>query len=131
MDNFKTKILVVDDEPISALILKEHLEAAGYAVVTAKSGLEAWQALTTSIHNFALVIADRIMPGMDGIELTRLIRTNIAFKNIPVIMLTGSAEKDEQKAALKSGVFDFLLKPIEPTLLFKVTERALRDGRIY
>ena len=129
MDNFKTKILVVDDEPLSALVLKELLEKIGYEVIIAENGMQAWDKLTESNYNIALVIADRMMPGIDGVELTRMIRNNMAFKNVPVIMLTGDADRDEQKAALESGIFDFLLKPIEPELLYKVTERALRDGR--
>lgn len=130
MDNFKTKVLVVEDDPISALMLKEHLESAGYVVHTTENGEQAWDTLTCSTHNFALVIADRMMPKMDGIELTRLIRANAVFSNLPVVMLTSAAEKEEVIAAVKGGVYDFLLKPIEPGLILKVAERALRDNQL-
>ncbi|CAM4445712.1 MAG: Chemotaxis protein CheY [Legionellaceae bacterium] len=130
MDNFKIKILVVEDDPFSALILKEQLEQANYFVLIAEDGEAAWQLLNRGEHNFSLVIADRMMPKMDGIALTKLIRANPLFSNLPVIMLTSAAEKKEVIAAIKGGVYDFLLKPIEPGLILKVAERALRDQRI-
>jgi len=128
MDNFKTKVLVVEDDTISALILKDHLEGAGYFVFISEDGEHAWNTLLQGTHNFSLVIADRMMPKMDGIELTKRIRNHALFSNLPVVMLTSAAEKEEVIAAVKGGVYDFLLKPIEPSLILKVAERALRES---
>ena len=129
MDIHKIKVLIVEDDSISSETLKKHLEDAGYSVFTAENGKHAWDMLLQAEHNFSLIVADRMMPKMDGVELTKLIRGNPIFSNLPVVMLTGAAEKEEVIAAVKGGVYDFLLKPIEPGLILKVVERALRESR--
>lgn len=121
------KVLVVDDDSIAVEVLTAHLESEGFTVVTAHNGVKAWELLTESPHNFSAVIADRMMPVMDGIELTRKIQSQPAFKKLPVIMLTSAAEKEEVIAAVKGGVFDFLMKPIEKDLLLLVIKRAINS----
>jgi len=121
----KTKVLVVDDDPGVLKILEEYLSGDEYMCVLADSGDKAWELMTKSLHNFSVVIADRMMPGLDGVQLTRRIRSNPAFVNIPVIMLTSTAERQEVIDAVQGGVFDFLLKPVEKNLLLLVLRRAL------
>lgn len=122
----KNKILVVDDDPIILTLLKDYLDEAGYTIITANNAASAWDLLTKSLHNFAAVITDRMMPDMDGTDLTRKIKGQSAFKDLPVIMLTSAAEKDEVIAAHRGGIFDFLMKPIEKDLLLMVVKRALQ-----
>src|SRR5579863_3985543 len=93
MNAIKPKILIVDDEPLILKLLSEFLEPT-YSVITADSGEKAWQLLTESSHNFSAVITDRMMPDMNGVELTRKIHAQPAFKKTPVIMLTSQAEKE-------------------------------------
>lgn len=121
----KYKILVVDDDAGILALLTDYLEEADYTVITANNAHSAWDMLTKSLHNFAVVITDRMMPDMDGTDLTRKIKSQTAFKDLPVIMLTSAAEKEEMIAAHRGGIFDFLMKPIEKKLLLLVVKRAL------
>lgn len=122
----KSKLLIVDDDPISLRVLSEYLRGANYGFVAAENGQQAWEILQKSPQEFALVIADRIMPKMHGMELLAQMRQHQTLKNIPLIMLTGEVEKDEMVAAIKAGVFDFLHKPIEKELLLAVLKRVLQ-----
>ena len=124
------KILVVDDDQLVRDVLSIHLSEAGFVPVPAASAEEAWQLLTDGKHLVAAAIVDRMMPGTDGIALTKKIKTNPAFANIPVIMLTSAAEKNQMIDAVQGGVFDFLLKPVEKELLMLVLKRAIGISQI-
>lgn len=119
------KILVVDDDTVSLMVVANHLEAANYRCVTAQHGLEAWEILQKTPQAFQLILTDRIMPHLHGLELLTKMQQHSVLKNIPLIMLTGEAEKAELLAAIKAGVFDFLYKPVEKELLLSVVKRAL------
>jgi len=121
----KPKVLIVDDDPVSLTLLGGFLQPAGYRIVSAKDGAEAWELLTNSSHNFAAVVADRVMPEMDGIELTYKMREQPAFRRTPIIMLTAYPGRDEQISAIQGGVYDYLMKPIDQDLLLLVLKRAL------
>ena len=111
-------ILFVDDEPIAHKVVKEHLN--GWNVEYASSGGEALEILKRG--NIQIVIADIVMPGMDGIELIREIkRTNPV---IQVILVTASDETRNIMRALEAGASDFLLKPLEKKDLEEALELA-------
>lgn len=122
----KPKLLIVDDDPISLRVLSEYLQDGNYAFFTAENGQQAWEILQKFPQEFALVIADRIMPKMHGLQLLAQMRKHEILKNTPLVMLTGEAEKEEIVVAIKAGVFDFLHKPIEKELLLAVLNRALQ-----
>lgn len=119
------KILVVDDEPISLTVIRHHLETADYTVVCTTSGKEAWQLLTNSPFDYGLVISDRVMPGVDGLELLQKMMQDTYLSKIPLVMTTGICEKEEMIEAIHAGAYDFLFKPIEKDLLLAVVNRAL------
>lgn len=121
----KYRILIADDDPISLHVIKKYLATAEYDVIAVQDGREAWKLLQESPENFAVVIADRIMPHLHGVDLLKLMQNNALLKKVPVIMITGIAEKEETVAALKGGVFDFLFKPVEKELLLAVVKKAL------
>lgn len=121
----KAKILIVDDDSMVRTILSTNLQESGFHPIEADSGESAWRLLTGGEHHFAAAIIDRMMPNMDGTSLTKRIKSNPAFANIPVIMLTSAAERGEMIDAVQGGVFDFLLKPVEPDLLSMVLRRAI------
>lgn len=123
--SINSKLLIIDDDLISLHVLGEYLHAANYEFIAAENGQQAWELLQNSPAEFAVVIVDRIMPKMHGLELLAKMRQHEILKNIPVIMLTGEAEKDEIIAAMRAGVFDFLHKPIEKELLLAVLKRAV------
>lgn len=125
----KAKLLLVDDDPISLQVLMHFLHDR-YHFATAENGLQAWEMLQAEPGKFAVVIADRIMPKLHGLQLLEKMRMRTDLKNIPFILLTGEAEKEEQIAAIKAGIFDFLYKPVAADLLLSVIERALNVRKI-
>lgn len=120
------KILLIDDDPISLQVLINYLRNH-YEFATAADGLQAWEMLQAKPHDFAVVIADRIMPKLHGLQLLAKMQTHADLQKIPLILLTGEAEKAEQIAAIKAGIFDFLYKPINEQLLVSVLKRALKN----
>ena len=125
MRNFK-KILLVDDEPISLHILGEFLKEADFPYEEAENGREALAKLQAAPDDYSIVVMDRIMPYMSGMEMLREMQNSSEFNKIPVIMLTGLGEKEDIIDAVKAGVFDYLTKPVEKELLIKLIERALK-----
>lgn len=123
--SFSPKILVVDDDPMVRSIISVNLIEKGFLPLEADSGESAWHLLTSGEHHFSAAIVDRMMPNMDGTSLTKRIKSNPAFASVPVIMLTSAAERGEMIDAVQGGVFDFLLKPVEPELLSMVLKRAI------
>jgi len=103
------KILVVDDDKTTRKLLSLYLKAKGYEVVTAENGLDAMEKLGT--ENINLVVTDMNMPYMDGIELTKHLRADDSWKDIPILMVTTEADDDERKKAYEMGVDDYLVKP--------------------
>lgn len=125
MTQNKTEILLVDDDPIILKVLTEYLHEAGYKTMTAENGDVAWKLLNKDLNRFSLMIVDRVMPILDGINLLYKIKMTPALHYMPIIMLTNHAERQEVGVAIAAGVFDFLYKPIEKDLLLMVVKRAL------
>jgi DNA-binding response OmpR family regulator len=103
------KILVVDDDKTTRKLLSLYLKAKGYEVVTAENGLDAMEKLGT--ENINLVVTDMNMPYMDGIELTKNLRADDSWKDLPILMVTTEADDDERRKAYETGVDDYLVKP--------------------
>ena len=103
------KILVVDDDKTTRKLLGLYLKAKGYEVVSAENGLDAMEKLGT--ENINLVVTDMNMPYMDGIELTKNLRADENWKDLPIVMVTTEADEDEKKRAFETGVDDYLVKP--------------------
>jgi diguanylate cyclase (GGDEF)-like protein len=108
-DSSPSRILVVDDEPHIAQILKFTLEKAGYQVFTAEDG----QAALEKIEELqpSLVILDVMMPVMDGYQVCRKMREDFKMNQIPVIMLSAKGELPERVKGLEGGANDYLIKP--------------------
>jgi two-component system, chemotaxis family, chemotaxis protein CheY len=106
-------ILIVDDNQHMRGILKELLRAAGvYDIKEASDPLEAFEYMKSSLVDLLLV--DLAMPLMDGVEFTRMVRTNENSPNhfLPIIMITGHSERSRVNAARDAGVNEFLVKPV-------------------
>ena len=113
------RLLVVDDDSRNVRLLETILKAAGYAVATADSGLAALEQVERAPPD--LVLLDVMMPGMDGFEVVRRLKSAEATKTIPVIMLTALDDRDSRLHALNAGAEDFLTKPVDrPELLTRV-----------
>jgi two-component system response regulator HydG len=118
---FQGRVLVVDDEPAQVMLASEILAPEGHAVETALSGREALEQL--SDKSFDLVVADLMMPGMDGFELLQ--RVGESWPDVPVIFLTGHADVASAVEAIKQGAENYLTKPFDVDRLKVVVKRAL------
>jgi PAS domain S-box-containing protein len=121
-------ILLAEDSHVTRSMVKTWLERAGCQVVEARDGLEAWEHFTKGPHRgqFALVLTDVVMPKMDGLELTQLLRKS--DPSLPIAILTSNEDKDTVKAALNLGVNEFLNKPFEAAELVQCVEHLLAVG---
>jgi DNA-binding response OmpR family regulator len=119
-------ILVVDDEPRIAHLVRDYLEAAGYAVVLAYDGREALAAFRHEKPR--LVVLDLMLPGMDGLDVARAIRKE---RETPIIMLTARVEEADKLVGLELGADDYVTKPFSPRELVARVRAVLRrsEGR--
>lgn len=112
----KPKILIVDDRPENLLSLEILFENEPYEIITALSGNEALAAIIT--HDFAVVLLDVQMPGMDGFETAELMRSNKKTAHIPIIFVTAiSKEKKHIFKGYESGAVDYLFKPLDQDII--------------
>ena len=117
IDDYRCKILVVDDTPANRVAFANVLaQLENVEIIYASSGEEALALLLR--HHFSVVLLDVHMPGMDGYEVAKLISRTKAHQHIPIMMVTayGSSTKDIVKA-YECGAIDYITKPIEPLIL--------------
>lgn len=109
------KILVVDDDQKLLSILSLHLRAAGFEVALARDGAEAIHHAQNHLPD--IIVMDITMPGLDGIEATRRLRTDERTEHIPIIILTGKTSTNDLVLALDAGAQEYLTKPFDMTEL--------------
>ena len=115
-------ILVVDDEKMLRKLVGDYLRRSGFEVIEAGDGMEA-------LHKFeehpetALIILDVMMPGMDGMQVTKEIRRN---SKVPIIMLTARSEEQDELTGFDLGIDEYVTKPFSPKTLVARVEAILR-----
>jgi CheY-like chemotaxis protein len=119
----KTKLLVVDDEPLSIEILGKVL-GDKYEILAALCGEDALKISTTCLPD--LIMLDISMPGMDGYEVCRRLKEKESTRNIPVIFITALEGDEREEQGLALGANDYLPKSLNPTLLKLRIERNLK-----
>jgi len=123
------KILVVDDTSHNVTLLCDLVAAQGYVTVAASSGPEALAKVASEAPQ--LVLLDVVMPGMDGYEVCRAIRSDPKTAVLPVVMVTAREPADERVRGLEAGADDFLAKPINPDELLARVRSLLRIKTLY
>jgi diguanylate cyclase (GGDEF)-like protein/PAS domain S-box-containing protein len=108
-------VLVAEDDPLSARILRRALESLGHSVTVVTDGESAWDAVRE--RSFRIVISDWMMPRLDGVELCRRVRAAENESYTYIMLLTSRNERDDRIEALQAGVDDFLSKPLDRTEL--------------
>lgn len=117
-------VLVVDDQDLVRSAASAALKKQGFDILEAANGADGLKvALQEKPH---LIIADTVMPRMDGYEMFRAIQANLEIKHIPVIALSSKSAAEEEAKLLEMGYFDFIAKPINPVRLVARTKHALR-----
>jgi CheY-like chemotaxis protein len=118
------RVLVVDDDIRNIFALNSLLERHNMEVINANNGQDAIR-LIQSTPDLALVLMDIMMPEMDGYETIRRIRTEPAFKRLPIIALTAKAMKGDREKCLEAGASDYVAKPVNTEQLLSLVRMWL------
>lgn len=124
----KPRLLVADDEPFNLEILGEFLGSSGYVLDQVEDGQAAWARLQEGKH-YDAVILDRMMPGMDGMEVLRRMKAHEKLSAIPVIFQTAMGDRQHIAEGLSRGAYYYLIKPFDRSVLLAVVGAAVEEGR--
>ena len=117
-------ILAVDDSVSMRQMVTFTLKNAGFDVVDAVDGEDAWEKATE--RSFHLVLTDQNMPRLDGIGLTKRLRGNATYKTIPILILTTESSDQMKQAGRAAGATGWLVKPFDPVKLIEVIRKVLK-----
>ncbi len=118
------KIMIIDDEPINLKVSKKYLETAGYSNFVITSDDEHAEAMVVA-EKPDLVLLDVMMPNVCGLDILAALRGAAVTRNIPVLILTASTDRETKLLALQRGATDFLAKPVDPSELIPRVRNAL------
>src|SRR5450631_3350673 len=120
MNQRMVRILCVDNEPLNLSLLEAMLSPRGYDVVSALNGPEALEKIQTERIDICLL--DVMMPGIDGFEVCRRIKSDDLHRNIPVVMITSLVDTENRVRGIEAGAEDFISKPFDSTeVLARIT----------
>lgn len=125
----RERILLIEDEPDIAEVLQYNLEKEGFAVETARRGDTGLEAVRRETPD--LILLDLMLPGLDGLELTRLLKRDDGTARVPIVMLTARGEEVDRIVGLELGADDYISKPFSPrevVLRVKAVLRRLQPG---
>ena len=108
----RVKLLIAEDDPTSLLLVSALARKWNYEAVTVRDGLEAWQALEADA--LPLAILGREMPGLDGLEICRRVRTSPKLASTYLILVTSEGAREEIVKGLEAGADDYVTKPFHP-----------------
>src|SRR4051794_23398387 len=117
-------ILVVDDEPGIVTVVRDYLDRAGFRVLTAGDGPAALRLARAERPN--LLVLDLMLPGLDGLDITRALRQDPRTHRLPIIMLTARVEESDRLVGLELGADDYVTKPFSPRELVARVRAVLR-----
>jgi two-component system alkaline phosphatase synthesis response regulator PhoP len=120
----KKKILVVDDEEDILELVRYNLAREGYKILCASSGEDGLKAAKAEKPN--LIVLDLMLPGIDGLDVTRRLKADDATRKIPIVMLTAKGEESDIVTGLELGAEDYITKPFSPRVLVARVKAALR-----
>ena len=120
-------ILAVDDDPVNLEIIEATFEDTGYDLRCVDGGKRALEALNDENLSIDLVILDRMMPDVDGLEVLRKMKENPRLERTPVVMQTAAAAPEQVAEGLRAGAYYYLTKPYAPAALRTIVRAALED----
>ena len=119
------QILLVDDDELCLKILSKYLDEAQYTYVTCKDGQLAWDYLQHDPDKFFVVLSDRIMPNLHGLQL--LAKMQKEGIDLPLVLFSGVASKEERCEAIAHGAYDFFYKPLSKELLLALLKKIKKQ----
>ena len=127
-----TRVMVVDDSPTIRELIALNLGLEGYDVVTAEDGQQCLRLLAEVVAGRApapqLLCLDVVMPGLDGVELTAKLKATPAMSEIPILIVSASAQRRDFELAQGAGADGYLTKPFAPEDLLAEVERLIAGG---
>jgi CheY-like chemotaxis protein len=121
-----SRILIVDDNPVNLKLAADVLEAAGFAIDRAVDAEQAQRVLDSTVPD--LILMDIALPGMDGLTLTRILKADSRFEDIPIVALTASAMKGDDQKAFAAGCKSYITKPIDTRKFVQQVQAFLDPG---
>jgi len=122
-----SRILIVDDNPVNLKLAADVLESAGFAIERAVDAEQAQQVLGGTVPD--LILMDIALPGMDGLTLTRKLKADPRFATVPIVALTASAMKGDDRKALEAGCSGYITKPLDTRKLAQQLQTILASGQ--
>jgi len=123
----RAHVLIVEDNDADRALLEAHLSADGFETDFAVDGLEAWDVLDHHPDRYDLVLLDRTMPRMDGLQLLRRIKGDHRFLILPVILQSARVGREEVIEGIRAGAYYYLAKPYDSEMLLSVVRTAAAD----
>jgi two-component system phosphate regulon response regulator PhoB len=120
----KERILVVDDEEDILELVRFNLSKEGYRAICAETGEKAVQIARSETPD--LIILDLMLPGMDGLDVTKFLKNDPETHHIPIVMLTAKGEESDVVTGLELGADDYVTKPFSPKILLARVKAVLR-----
>jgi CheY-like chemotaxis protein len=128
MKNTSSRILLVDDDELNLDVLVECLREEPYELVQAHNGEEALAHLQQDEQGFHAMVLDRMMPGMNGLDLLSHVKGDEHLQCLPVVMQTAAGSPQEICEGIEAGVFFYLIKPFDQQLLLRIVSAAVEEG---
>ena len=120
----KHSILIVDDEPDIVELVSYNLKKEGYTVRSATSGEEGLKAAKSDVPD--LIVLDLMLPGVDGLEICRILKADAKTSSVPVLILSAKGGEADVVAGLELGADDYVTKPFSPRILLARVKATLR-----
>jgi two-component system cell cycle response regulator DivK len=121
-------ILIVEDEPRNLKLLRDLLQRFGYEILEASDGEQGVKSAGEKMPD--LILMDIMMPKMDGLEATRIIKADTKTKHIPIIALTSYAMKGDREKTIEAGCDGYIAKPIDIKEVLKTIETYLTVNQV-
>lgn len=123
----QTTVLIIDDDSNNIKILELELEDEGYNILTGSDGEKGWEVLQQNKTHVKVILLDRMMPKMSGMEFMKKLQEDSTVAHIPVIMQTAAAEREQIAQGIEAGVYYYLTKPYEKEVMLSIVRAAIED----
>lgn len=131
MTDTHATILLVDDEPGNTDRVLAYLDDARYQLDVAEDGLSAWEKLEADPQHYDIVVLNRTLPGLNGLDVLTRMKRHTVLQSVPVILQTTQAARDEILEGLQAGAYYYLARPFDAAMLRNVLATAVDDRRRY